>query len=90
MMKIRRIEKRMIRRSALRAFLYNVVLEGILWILVLFAVSKRHLTAVLSYQFQLHLLLMLMLGIYGITAVVFVVGVLVEILGKETGNEKTE
>lgn len=75
--------KSVVRRAALRAFLYNLVLEAVLWALVLFAIAQHTLVAVLSYEFLLYLLILLTLGVYGITAFVFVLGILMELFKRK-------
>lgn len=90
-MKRRRIDKQMIRQAAMRAFIYNLGLEVILWGLVLFAVSRHHLVTILSYELILQLIIMLMLGIYGITLAVFAAGIAAGVIkaGKEEQYEET-
>lgn len=78
----KKINKNGIQQAALRAFIYNVVLEVILWVLILFFISKQHLVTILPYELLLHLVIMLMLGIYGITVLVFVIGLLLECFKK--------
>lgn len=85
-----KINKMIVKQSALRAFIYNLVLEGVLWAFILFAVSRHHLTAVLSYELLLHAVILLMLGIYGVTFIAFILGILTGLLvgGKGEEDEK--
>ncbi len=86
-MKNRRISKRTVQQAALRAFLYNIVLMAALWILLLFVISKHHWTAILPYELLLHLIILLMLSIYGITFVVFLMGLFLGFIRK--GNPES-
>lgn len=69
-----------VQHAGLRALICNLVLGFILFIIVKVEVAAHHLTAVLNYQLLLHLLLLLLVGIQVITLVVFLVGILTEIL----------
>lgn len=83
-----RSKNRIIQKAAVRAFIYNIVLEVVLWALILFIISQHHWAAVLSYELLLNIVILLMLGIYGITLVVFIIGILMGLLGKKAGNNE--
>lgn len=83
-----RNKNEIIQKAAVRAFIYNIVLEIVLWALILFIISQHHWAAVLSYELLMNIAILLMLGIYGITLVVFIIGILMGLLGKKAGNNE--
>ena len=81
-----------VQQAGLRAVIWNLVLEIILFIIAKTAVAAHHLTTVLNYQLLLHLLLLLLIGIQMITFVVFLTGTLMGIVGQcwqKRGGEET-
>lgn len=85
-----KITKKTVQTAALRAILYNLVLQALLWGILL-AFSKTRLVAVLSYEFLLQLVILLMLAVYAITFLVFVIGIIMDgfTKRKDDDNEKT-
>lgn len=85
-----RITKKTVQTAAVRAFLYNLVLQALLWGILL-AFLRTRLAAVLAYEFLLHMVILLMLAVYAITLLVFVIGLLMDGLTnrKDGSNEKT-
>lgn len=80
--------REIVRQAGIRALIFSLILEGAVWGVTAFAVSRHHLVAILSYQLMLHLLLLLLVMIYGITLIIFITGIGVGILTKgEKANE---
>lgn len=69
-------------KAAARSFVYNMILSAIVWTLVLFIANSK-IGAALSYEVLLNAVILLLIGVTGITVLVFVLGILCGLIGKK-------